>query len=133
MYKDIVIVSAVRTPFGRYCGALREYDYFDLGALPMKDVLARVDVNGRKAGYIGWPPWRLDITGCMKPGSNTVTVTVFGSLKNLLGPHHQGAVRGSAWPGHFLHDMTDQPPGERYDVIEYGLNEPFRVFSADGR
>ena len=46
MYKDIVIVSAVRTPFGRYCGSLREYDYFDLGALPMKEALARVNVPG---------------------------------------------------------------------------------------
>ena len=46
MYKDIVIVSAVRTPFGRYCGALKEYDYFDLGALPMRAVLERVGVSG---------------------------------------------------------------------------------------
>jgi acetyl-CoA acetyltransferase len=28
MYQDIVIVSAVRTPFGRYCGSLKEFDYF---------------------------------------------------------------------------------------------------------
>jgi len=27
MYNDIVIVSAVRTPFGRYCGSLKEFDY----------------------------------------------------------------------------------------------------------
>ena len=54
MYKDIVIVSAVRTPFGRYCGALREYDYFDLGALPMKDVLARVDVKGDQVDEVYW-------------------------------------------------------------------------------
>ena len=46
MYQDIVIVSAVRTPFGRYCGALKEYDYFDLGAIPMKAVLDRVKVSG---------------------------------------------------------------------------------------
>jgi hypothetical protein len=96
-------------------------------------IVARVDVNGEKAGYIGWAPWRLDLTGRMKPGVNTVTVTVFGSLKNLLGPHHQGPVRGSAWPGHFLHDLATQPPGERYDVIGYGLYEPFKVYSASGR
>ena len=33
MYKDIFIVSAVRTPFGRYGGSLRGFDYFDLGAI----------------------------------------------------------------------------------------------------
>jgi hypothetical protein len=48
MYKDIVIVSAVRTPFGRYCGSLREYDFFDLGALPMKEVITRVNVSGEQ-------------------------------------------------------------------------------------
>ena len=54
MYKDIVIVSAVRTPFGRYCGALKEYDYFDLGALPMKEVLARVNVSGDQVDEVFW-------------------------------------------------------------------------------
>ena len=54
MYKDIVIVSAVRTPFGRYCGALKEYDYFDLGALPMKEVLERVHVAGDQVDEVYW-------------------------------------------------------------------------------
>jgi acetyl-CoA C-acetyltransferase len=54
MYKDIVIVSAVRTPFGRYCGSLREYDYFDLGALPMKEVLNRAGIQGSCVDEIYW-------------------------------------------------------------------------------
>ena len=54
MYKDIVIVSAVRTPFGRYCGALKEYDYFELGAMPMKEVLARVKVPGDQVDEVYW-------------------------------------------------------------------------------
>jgi len=54
MYKDIVIVSAVRTPFGRYCGSLREYDYFDLGALPMREVLKRVHVAGDQVDEVYW-------------------------------------------------------------------------------
>jgi len=54
MYKDIVIVSAVRTPFGRYCGALKEYDYFELGAMPMKEVLARVKVPGDQVDEVFW-------------------------------------------------------------------------------
>jgi len=47
-------VSAVRTPFGRYCGALKEYDYFDLGALPMKEVLERVHVTGDQVDEVYW-------------------------------------------------------------------------------
>ena len=54
MYKDIVIVSAARTPFGRYCGSLKEYDYFDLGALPMKEVLDRVHVPGDQVDEVYW-------------------------------------------------------------------------------
>jgi acetyl-CoA C-acetyltransferase len=47
-------VSAVRTPFGRYCGSLKEYDYFDLGALPMKEVLNRVNVKGDQIDEVFW-------------------------------------------------------------------------------
>lgn len=54
MYKDIVIVSAVRTPFGRYCGSLRDYDYFELGAIPMKEVLASVNVSGDQVDEVYW-------------------------------------------------------------------------------
>ena len=54
MYTDLVIVSAVRTPFGRYCGSLKEIDYFDLGALPMKEVLARVDFPADEVGEVFW-------------------------------------------------------------------------------
>jgi acetyl-CoA C-acetyltransferase len=54
MYKNIVVVSAIRTPFGRYCGALREYDYFDLGALPMKEVVARVQLPVNQIDEVYW-------------------------------------------------------------------------------
>lgn len=42
---DVVIVGAVRTPFGRYGGALRDIDYFDLGAIPMVEVLKRINME----------------------------------------------------------------------------------------
>ncbi len=54
MYNDIVIVSAVRTPFGRYCGSLKEFDFFDLGALPMKEVLSRVNIQGDQVDEVYW-------------------------------------------------------------------------------
>ena len=97
-----------------------------------KGVVARVDVNGVRAGYIGWRPWELDVSKWIQPGVNSITVEVYGSLKNLLGPHHQGKVRGSAWPGHFLHNTgKGQPRGDAYDVMEYGLNEPFQVIGLE--
>ena len=52
--KEIVIVSAARTPFGKFCGSLREYDYFDLGAVPMREVLKRVHLEPDVVDEVFW-------------------------------------------------------------------------------
>jgi hypothetical protein len=88
--------------------------------------VARVDVNGQAAGYIGAPPWELDVTKQLKRGDNAIEVVVFGTLKNTLGPHHGGHALGSAWPGMFQNGPKDgPPPGEQYASVGYGLFEPF--------
>ena len=51
---DIVMVSAVRTPFGRYGGSLKDFDYFDLGAIPMREVLKRVDIEPKVVNEVFW-------------------------------------------------------------------------------
>jgi acetyl-CoA C-acetyltransferase len=51
---DIVIVSAARTPFGRYGGALKDYDYFDLGAIPIREVLKRVNLEPKIVDEVFW-------------------------------------------------------------------------------
>ena len=51
---DVVIVSAVRTPFGRYGGSLKDIDYYDLGAIPMSKVLSRVKVSPNVVGEVFW-------------------------------------------------------------------------------
>ena len=51
---DVVIVSAVRTPFGRYCGSLRDIDYYDLGAIPMREVLKRANLAPNTVGNVFW-------------------------------------------------------------------------------
>jgi acetyl-CoA C-acetyltransferase len=51
---DVVIVSALRTPFGRYGGSLRDFDYFDLGAIPMREVLKRVNVPPETVAEVFW-------------------------------------------------------------------------------
>ena len=52
--KDIVMVSAVRTPFGRYGGSLKDFDYFDLGAIPMREVLKRVNLEPKVVDEVFW-------------------------------------------------------------------------------
>ncbi len=51
---DVVIVSALRTPFGRYGGSLRGFDYFDLGAIPIREVLKRVNVAPNTVAEVFW-------------------------------------------------------------------------------
>lgn len=51
---DVVIVSAARTPFGRYGGSLKGYDYFDLGAIPMREVLKRVNLEPKVVEEVFW-------------------------------------------------------------------------------
>ncbi len=87
--------------------------------------VAEVSVNGQPAGIIAWPPYELDITSQIKKGENEITVTVYGTLKNLLGPFHNEPQRGTAWPSQFESAPLHQPPGNNYDVIEYGLSEDF--------
>ena len=88
--------------------------------------VARVAVNGEPAGHVAWQPWECDVTQFIRPGVNTVEVTVIGTLKNTLGPHHAGEMRGAAWPHAFRQGPEHgPPPGEKYDTIEYGLFAPF--------
>ena len=51
---DIVMVSAARTPYGRYGGSLKDFDYFDLGAIPMREVLKRVNMDPKLIGEVFW-------------------------------------------------------------------------------
>ncbi|MFC1933318.1 thiolase family protein [Chloroflexota bacterium] len=51
---DVVIVSAVRTPFGRYGGSLMDIDYYDLGAIPMSEVLSKVKVSPNVVDEVFW-------------------------------------------------------------------------------
>ena len=88
--------------------------------------VATVTVNGKLAGHISYPPWECDVTRLVKPGDNDIEVTVIGTLKNTLGPHHSGPGLGSAWPGMFQKGPeSGLPPGDHYATVGYGLFKPF--------
>jgi len=89
--------------------------------------VAAVRVNGKHAGTIFTQPWQLRIDKYVKKGSNELTVTVYGSLKNLLGPHHNVTNKGIVTPWSFKYAPAEQPGGTAYDLVDYGLFEPFRV------
>ncbi|MFW5835366.1 MAG: hypothetical protein ACOCU3_00270 [bacterium] len=60
-------------------------------------------------------------------GDNKVEVIVYGSHKNLLGPHHNVGRRGITTPWDFKRAPDIQPPGEEYDQLDYGLMEDFII------
>jgi len=65
--REVVIVSAVRTPFGRFGGSLRDIDYYDLGAIPMKEVLKRINLEPGP-GIVGEVFWGVgDTSPCKDP------------------------------------------------------------------
>lgn len=85
-----------------------------------------VTVNGQDAGVIAYPPYQLDITSLLKDGANSIEVVVTGSLKNLLGPHHNKPKPGLVSPWHFR-NVKRYPPGKDYDLYPYGLIEDYQL------
>ena len=92
-----------------------------------KGTVAEVQVNGQKACTVGWQPYECDISESIQIGANHVDVIVYGSLKNLLGPHHNDPVQGFVTPWSFFNAPENQPPGDMYDTLEYGLFEDFDI------
>jgi len=106
----------ISRPAGNYVVELRQW----YGSV------AQIKVNGQSAGYVGYKPFRRDVTKLIRTGTNVVEVIVTGTLKNTLGPHHAGSQLGSAWPGMFQNAPENgPPPGDNYHAIDYGLLEPF--------
>ncbi len=91
--------------------------------------VAEVMVNGASAGIIGWQPYELAITKLLRKGHNHVEVIVYGSLKNLLGPHHPPINRGLTGPHSFRNAPPNTPPGADYDLEPYGLMAPFQILA----
>ncbi len=82
--------------------------------------IAEISVNGSPAGTIAYPPYRLDVSRLIRKGTNTIIVTVIGSLKNLLGPHHNNPPAGMAISP-FWRGVKSYPPGQEYQILPYGL------------
>ena len=86
--------------------------------------IAEVSVNGKPATVIAFPPYNTDISGLIKPGLNKIEVKVIGSLKNLLGPHHNNPKPGLASPGNWR-NVIGYPSGADYQMVDYGLFDDF--------
>lgn len=50
--KDVVIVSAARTPVGRYMGALKTIEAYDLAALVLNEVIGRAKIEANQVDQV---------------------------------------------------------------------------------
>jgi hypothetical protein len=85
-----------------------------------------VKVNGKDAGIIIAEPGTLNISKYVQKGNNSVQVTIIGSLKNLLGPHHKSPKPGLVSPQQWR-NISSYPPGNKYETMDYGLMEDFKI------
>lgn len=78
-------------------------EWFATGAKLMLDLgsvknIAAVTVNGKSAGVLWTPPFRADITGALRPGSNTLEIEVTNLWHNrLIGDLQPTATKKYAW------------------------------------
>jgi hypothetical protein len=101
-----------------------------------------VRVNGQDVGALAWRPYRVEITDALRTGENTIELILYHSLRNLLGPHHNGQgepqsvgpasfrATGTDWAGRRLRQYA---AGWRpsYGVMQFGLLGEVRLRQED--
>lgn len=101
-------------------------NYF-IGLGKWSGTVAEIRVNGKFAGSIILHTDRLDVSDYIERGINVVEVKIIGSLKNLLGPHHNNPAPGIASPWHWR-NVKDYPAGKDYQMRDYGLMDDIYLF-----
>ena len=100
--------------------------HYLLGLGEWSGTVTEVSVNETYKNVIAFPPYQLDITDQIRPGINTIAVTVIGSNKNLHGPHFNDPKPGLVAPGNFR-NVKAYPAGKDYQLIDYGLMKEFEL------
>jgi hypothetical protein len=89
--------------------------------------VAELFVNGKGAGTFALPTDKIDVTRLITEGKNNIEVKITGSLKNLLGPHHNQPDPGMTGPEHWR-NIKNYPAGKDYQLLDYGLTENFYLY-----
>ena len=92
--------------------------------------VAEVKVNGQPVNVIAFPPYQTNVTSFIKPGINKIEVKVIGSLKNLLGPHHNNPKPGLVSPWIWRY-VKGYPSGSDYQLVDYGLMDNFVLYKGE--
>jgi hypothetical protein len=102
----------------------------DLGRV---ESMAEVIVNGRNLGVVWKPPFLVDVTGALRPGSNTIEVRVTGTWRNrLIGDKKfPDGFPGGASPPQFKPHVTADPRlAANSPLAPFGLMGPVRLIHA---
>ena len=114
-------------------------------------VVVNVTVNGKACAPLFASPWEVDVSSAVKPGKNTVRISLTNSLRNLMGPHHhKGGEHTAVGPATFRanHYWPNKEAGERdwydarlggkakvwrddYYMIPFGLLQPPVLMQAE--
>lgn len=91
-------------------------------------IVVSVRVNGKRSGKIFWRPYEIPLDGLLQEGENRIEITLTGSLRNLLGPHHLKKEESYiVSPGSFYRRSHIWRHGENpdwtddYRFVEFGL------------
>ena len=103
-------------------------DYYEVGLGDWLGTVAEVSVNGQHAGTIALPADRIPVTGMIREGDNRIEVKITGSLKNLLGPHHNNPKPGLSSPWHWR-NIKAYPSGDQYQLLDYGLMDNIHLYT----
>jgi hypothetical protein len=94
--------------------------YFDMGSVKN---LAEVIVNGKSLGIVWHEPFRVDVTGALKPGLNNVTVKVTNSWVNrLIGDEQPNVTEKITF-------TTFKAYGANSTLLDSGLLGPVRLLA----
>jgi hypothetical protein len=92
--------------------------YLDLGVV--RDV-AEIKLNGRDLGVLWTAPWRVEISGAVRPAGNVLEIAVTNLWPNRL-------IGDAALPVEKRITRTNIPIGKDQPLLESGLLGPVRLF-----
>ncbi|GHU73577.1 hypothetical protein AGMMS49992_12620 [Clostridia bacterium] len=152
-------LSTVGYPFyvGRFAltweGTLSDSDVNYSAFLELEGLnacVADVLVNGKPCGNLTWLPFRVPLRDALISGVNRIELTIYGTLRNMLGPWHRpvGEI-GACWGGYAYPNLPwlgaveygkvvedwfeDRYPDregwtERYLVLPFGVINPKVIY-----
>ena len=85
MDEDIVIVSAVRTPVGKFQGALSGFSATQLGAIAVREAVRRASIDPKSVEECNMGQRAL---GGPRPGATARQAALFGGLSDEVSRAH---------------------------------------------